>query len=402
VEGWRRSFWAILAAEVLAITGFMASIPVLPFFLQEIGVTDPLSLKLWVGACSTVVAVTLAVFAPVWGQLADTLGKRPMLLRAMFGGAVVMALMGMAGRPWQILVLRGFQGALTGTVAAATVFVATITPSEEIGFTLGLLQTGIYMGSSIGPALGGVVADFLGYRMNFFASSVLLLAAALIILRFVPSDRRPRAGGVRGGISLRRLRPDFSALTASPGLVTLLLVSGGLQVAGSTISPILPLFIRSISPNVSRVGSLTGLILGLSALCAALSAAGLGRVSRRMGYERTLTFCLAGAVLIFLPQAFVTRPWQLLVLRMAGGALIGGAEPSVNALIATRTEKGRQGIVFGLNSSMNSAGAAVGPMVGALLSAAFGFASAFLAGAAVLLVSVIASVRIVRTRRAAP
>ncbi len=396
MPGWKPSFYAILAAEVLALTAFMASIPVLPFYLQELGVTDPTSLKLWVGACSTVVAVTLAVFAPIWGQLADTIGKKPMLLRAMFGGAAVMALMGVTTRPWQILVLRGFQGALTGTIAAATVLVATISPVEQVGFTLGLLQTGIYVGSSLGPALGGVLADLLGYRVNFFASSVLLLAAALIVLSLVHDDR-PRAG--RAAFSLRRLAPDFSPLASSPGLITLLLVSGALQVAGSTVSPILPLFIQSLTPNASLVGSTTGLILGLAALAAALSAAGLGRVSFRLGYERTLFACLAGAVLIFVPQAFVRTPWQLLALRMAGGAFIGGAEPSVNALIATRAAKGRQGIVFGLNSSVNSAGAAVGPMIGALASAAFGYASAFFAGAAVLVVSAAAARTLARSRR---
>jgi DHA1 family multidrug resistance protein-like MFS transporter len=395
VPGWKRSFYAVLAAEVLALTAFMASIPVLPFYLQELGVTEPTSLKLWVGACSAVVAVALAVFAPIWGQLADTIGKRPMLLRAMFGGAVVMGLMGVTTRPWQILVLRGFQGALTGTVAAATVLVATITPMEQVGFTLGLLQTGIYVGSSLGPALGGVLADLLGYRINFFFSAVLLLASAVIVLSFV-SDDRPRAG--RTVFSLRRLVPDFSPVVSSPGLITLLVVSGALQVAGSTVSPILPLFIQSLSPNAALVGSTTGLILGLSALAAALSAAALGRVSYRIGYERTLTACLAGAVLIFLPQAFVRTPWQLLALRMAGGALVGGAEPSVNALIAARARKGRQGIVFGLNSSVNAAGAAVGPMIGAFASAAFGFASAFFAGAAVLVVSTVAARTLRRPR----
>jgi MFS transporter, DHA1 family, multidrug resistance protein len=394
---WRRTFYAVLAGEVLALTGFMACIPILPFYLRDLGVTDPTSLKLWVGACSTVVAVSLAVFAPVWGQLADTLGKRPMLLRAMIGGVVVIGLMGFAWRPWQVLVLRGMQGALTGTVAAATVLVATITPVEEVGFALGLLQTGIYAGSSLGPALGGLLSDLFGYRVNFFASSFLLAAGAVIVLVWVPDDRNRVP---RSTFSWRRLAPDFSALVSSPGLITFLLVSGALQVAASTVSPILPLFIQSISPNASMVGSTTGLILGLSALAAALAAAGLGRVSHRLGYARVLSFCLVGAVLILLPQAFVRRPWQLLALRMAGGAFIGGAEPSVNALIATRAEKGRQGIVFGLSSSVSSAGAAVGPMIGALLSAAFGFSAAFFAGAAVLLAAAAAAWGAARGRRA--
>jgi MFS family permease len=194
--------------------------------------------------------------------------------------------------------------------------------------------------------------------------------------------------------------PDFGALRESQGLIALLLISGSLQVAASTVSPILPLFIQSLTPNAARVGSTTGLILGLSALAAALSAAALGRVSFRLGYHRTLTACLAGAVFIFLPQAFVRTPWQLLALRMAGGALVGGAEPSVNALIASRAPRGRQGIVFGMNSSMNAAGAAAGPMIGAALSAAFGFAAAFFAGAAVLALSAAAAwSRVRRPRR---
>jgi DHA1 family multidrug resistance protein-like MFS transporter len=167
------------------------------------------------------------------------------------------------------------------------------------------------------------------------------------------------------------------------------LVSGGLQIASSTVAPILPLFIQSISPQATNVATMTGLILGGSAIAAALSSAGLGRVSYRIGYEKLLAFCLSGAVLVFLPQAFVRNPIQLLVLRVIGGAMIGGSEPSINAMIAMRADRNRQGMIFGLNTSMNSAGAAVGPMIGAISSAGFGYASAFYAGTVVLLGSAI-------------
>ncbi len=388
MTGWRRSFFAILAGEVLAVTGFTTSNPILPLYLQSLGVTDPVALNLWNGACATVVAVTLSVFSPIWGRLADSVGKRAMLLRAMLGGAVVVGLMGIVNHPWQLLALRAVQGALSGTVAAATVLVATISPTEELGFTLGLLQTGVYVGASLGPALGGVLSDLLGFRANFFITAALLLLAAVIVLRFVGADP---AVGARAGPFWKQVLPDFSILSGSSGLVILLLVSAALQVAISTVSPILPLFIMAIAPSAQRVGTYTGLIFGLSAVSAALAAAALGRVSYRFGYERTLLACLTGAFLIFLPQAFVRTPFQLLVLRILGGAMIGGSEPSVNAMIALRTPKSRQGTVFGLTSSMNNAGAAVGPMVGSLLSAAFGYASAFFAAAAVLLASVIAA-----------
>ncbi len=383
---WKRTFYAIFVAETLATIGFNAVMPIIPFFIRDLGVSEPARLNLWVGACATVPAICMFLFAPLWGQLADSYGKRLMFLRSLVGGVVVTALLVIANRPWQVLALRGLAGALTGTISAATVLVAMVSPTAQLGYTLGMLQTGVYAGASLGPAFGGLLLDLFGYKVTFIVTSVVVLIAALIVVGFVKNDPKTPA---HGGSFLRSVIPDFSPLVRSHGLLVLVLISGGLQVASSTVAPILPLFIQSISGPAAKVGSMTGLIFGASALAAALCSAGLGRFSHRIGYERLLVFCLTGAVFVFLLQAFVRNPIQLLVLRALGGAMIGGSEPSINAMIALRADKSRQGVVYGLNSSMNSAGAAAGPMIGALLSAAFGFASAFFAGAAVLLVSVI-------------
>ena len=398
MESWKRSFFAVLAAEFLAVAGFNTSIPILPFYLQDLGITDPTALKLWVGACSAIVAVALAVFAPIWGRLADSYGKRTMLLRAMLGGTVVLALMGVVTSPWQLFILRGLQGALTGTVAAATVLVANITPREQVGYWLGLLQTGVYVGTSVGPAIGGIISDLFGRRITFFATAGMLLAAALIVLRFVREEKMPRPPA---GQFWAHMVPDFSPLARSRPLLVILLVSGTVQVATSVVSPILPLFIQSLTPKATMVATMTGLILGLSALSAALAAAGLGRVSTRIGYERTLHLCLWGGFLLFVPQAFVRTPLQLLLLRVLGGAFLGGTAPAINSLIAVRADRNRQGTVYGLSSSINSAGAAVGPMIGASIAAALGYASAFFATAAILLVTAVGAGALARGPRGA-
>ena len=398
MPSWKRTFYAIFVAETLATIGFNAVIPITPFFIRDLGVSDPARLNIWVGACATVPAVCMFIFAPLWGQLADTRGKRLMFLRALLGGVVVTVLLCAAHRPWQVLVLRALAGALTGTVSAATVLVATVSPRERLGYTLGMLQTGIYIGASLGPAFGGLLLDLFGYTVTFVITSLIVLAAAFIVMRFV---RKDPVGPIAVGSSPRSLIPDFSSLAHSPGLIMLVLISCGLQIASSAVAPILPLFIQSLSPQARKVGSMTGLIFGGSALAAALSSALLGRVSHRIGYERLLGFCLAGAALVFLPQAFVRNPVQLLVLRVLGGAMIGGSEPSINAMIALRADRSRQGVIYGLNTSMNSAGAAAGPMFGALLSAGFGYASAFYAGAAVLVATAVCSRTIKKIRRSA-
>jgi DHA1 family multidrug resistance protein-like MFS transporter len=398
LESWKRTFWAVCAAEVLAIMGFNTCIPILPFFIQDLGVTDLASVNFWVGACSTGVAVSLAIFSPIWGKLADTYGKRMMLLRAMIGGTIVLSLMGIATAPWQLLVLRTLQGALTGTVAAATVLVAGITPKEQAGWSLGLLQTAVYVGGSVGPALGGAIADVFGYRVCFFVSGGLLAVATCLILKYVPRDR-PQAH-VEGPF-WRHALPDFSPLLTSRALATLLILSGTVQAATSLVAPILPLFIESITPSAVPVATMSGLILGLSALAGALAAAGLGRVSYKIGYERTLNICLLGALITTLPQAFVQNAYQLLALRVLGGGFFGGTMPAVNALIAHRAEKGKQGSVYGLSSSINSTGAAVGPMIGATLATGFGYPSTFFGMAAILLVTVIGCAALIRRQPAA-
>jgi DHA1 family multidrug resistance protein-like MFS transporter len=397
---WKRTFWAILVAEFLALAGFNTSIPIVPFFLEDdLGVTDPVALKLWVGACQAIVSITLMVFAPIWGRLADTRGKRLMLVRATFGGAIVLGLMGIVTRPWQLFALRGLQGMLTGTVAAATVLVAAIAPRERAGWALGLLQTGVYAGSSIGPAFGGVLSDLFGHRVNFAVSAVFLVAAGLIVMRYIPRDR-PVAPA--SGAFWRRVLPDFAPLARNRELTAVLVVSGVVQAATSVVGPILPLFIEEMTPSAAGVASTTGLILGVTSLAAALAAAGVGRVSWRIGTERTLHLCLWGSCLLVVPQAFSRTPLQLLVFRTVGAIFLGGTMPAMNALIALHTDRDHQGSVFGLSSSINSAGWALGPMIGASVAVGAGYPPVFLITAAGLALTAAASQVLVRRRAGAP
>ena len=127
--GWNVTLYAVWAGQLLALIGFSSRAPFLPFYLGDLGVTDVAGQALWSGAINAAGAGAMALTAPIWGLLADRYGRKPMLLRGLFGGAVTVALMGFAIAPWQLLALRMLEGALTGTVAAATALVATSAPA---------------------------------------------------------------------------------------------------------------------------------------------------------------------------------------------------------------------------------------------------------------------------------
>lgn len=378
---WKKSFYAVFFAELLAVMGFGTSVPILPFFLQDLGVGDPAGVSFWVGFINSAGAVALAVMAPIWGKIADSYGRRPMLLRAMFGGAFVIVLIGFATSASQVLFLRIIQGAVTGTVTAATVLVAGIVPEEEVGFRMGLLQTAIFIGNSLGPLFGGVVADLFGVRVTFFMTSLLLFAAGLIVKYGVVETFLPlRPDRFRW----KNIVPDFSPLFTSRPILVLLILAGLIQVANSAVIPILPLHVQAISHDAARIGTITGTIIGVSALASALSAALMGRLSGRFGYGKALFAGLAVTAVLHIPQAFAGTPVLLLVFRTIGSFTLGLTLPVINALIAARANKSSQGSVYGLSSSVVAIGSGIGPMAGAFAAVATGFSSVFFLAAIVL------------------
>jgi len=396
-HAWKRTLYAIWAAELLAVAGFSTSTPIIPLFLQDMGVSDPTRLKFLTGLLQALPSLSLVFFSPIWGSLADNYGRKPMLLRAMFGGTVVMLLQGLVTAPWQLLVLRTIQGCITGTVAAATILVASVVPKEKVGYGLGLLQMAIFLGASIGPLMGGIIADLVGRRVNFFVTSSLLLVAGIVVARLAednfmpPKDRKSL---------LRSMVPDLRPLASSRALLSLVAVIAADQIAGSILNPFLPLIIQRLAPGSALVGSTTGVILGLGAVSSALAAFGIGRISYRLGYKRTLTICMVGAAVFVIPQAFARTPLQLLFLRMASCFFVGGNLPSANALIAQRAQQGKQGSIYGLTSSVSSASNAIGPAIGAGIAMSAGFSAVFLTTAAILASAGVAIMAFVKPTRA--
>lgn len=390
MRSWKRSFYVIWFAELIAIAGFNTTTPIIPLFLRDLGITEPGRLNYWNGLSQSASALALALFAPIWGSLADGYGRKPMILRAMFGGAVLISLMALTTEPWQVFVLRTLQGCVTGTVAAATVYVASTVPKEETGYRLGLLQMAIFLGSSIGPLFGGIVADAAGPRMNFLATGAILAFSGLLVLRFAREEFTPSP---MPGSILRKAVPDLSPALRNPALAALLLVTFSVQFASAIAVPILPLVVLHMAGAGPNVGTRSGLIIGAGSLAAALAAAAVGRVSGRVGYGRTLVGCVAGAMLFYTFQGFARTPDQLLWLRIGAGIFLGGTMPSVNALIARLCESGRQGATYGLSSSVASAGMALGPAVGAVVATWAGYPFVFFTASGILLATGLIVVR---------
>jgi DHA1 family multidrug resistance protein-like MFS transporter len=388
-RSWQRNLYALTAASFLMFTAFGFVFPFLPLFIATLGVGDVGQVEVWSGISSFGQAIVLSICSPIWGALADRHGRRVMVLRAAFGGGLVIALMGLSQNIWQFMGLRLVQGAMTGVVAAASALAISFVPRQRVGFALGMITMASFAGNAVGPSLGGITADHFGYRPSFaFSGALFLMAGILTILlvkeKFVPPPPDQTKSGLRGILrDIRRRGRDRQ-------LLIMMVVLFSAQFGVNVVQPMLPLFVQSIDPTESAA-TVTGLIFTVAGVVAAVSSVIWGRVGDRIGYRRLLIVMALGAGLIYIPQALVVTVLQLVVLRGILGIFDGGLLPSANALIASstptdqRTAHTAHGTTYGLVYLANGLGFALGPLAGGLIAATLGLRNVFFVTAAILL-----------------
>jgi len=378
MPGWKRTLYIMFFAQMVTAVGFSSIFPFLPLYVADLGSATGLDLKLLAGLVFSSQALTMMIASPIWGSLADRYGRKLMVLRAMFGGAGILLLMGFARSAEELVLLRAAQGFVTGTVSAANALVAAETPSGHKGFAMGLLQAGLGGGVALGPVLGGALADAYGYAAAFYVTAALLLVAGILVWV-----------GIREGEKLAEKRRHgwamWRGILATPGVAMTYAVRFFVLLGRQMITPIAPLFIALLLASNEGVNTFTGIVIGAAAAATTLSSGVLGRLGDRLGHRRVAIVSMVIAGVFYLPQAWVENIWQLLVMQALVGVAMGGVIPSISALLADYTEKGEEGAVYGLDNSINAAARAAAPLVGAGVALWFGLRSTFLATALIVL-----------------
>ena len=190
---WRKNAIILALVEFQVRSMMMLVRPYIPLYLPELGVVGAVDIAYWTGLLTSINFVSQAIASPFWGNLADRVGRKLMVIRCVIGMGIFSMLLALAGNAYQFLIIRFIMGAISGTNAAATTLVATNTPEEHMGYSIGLIQTGFMAGTLAGPAIGAVVGEVVGYRGSFIFSGIAILFLLPVVLLGVKEDFKPGA-----------------------------------------------------------------------------------------------------------------------------------------------------------------------------------------------------------------
>ncbi len=365
---WKRNLVFVWLSQFFSIAGFGFGLPFAPYYIQQLGVTEDAAVKMWTAFFQAGAPLMLAVMSPVWGMLADRYGRRLMMLRANFGGAVVLYLMGTAPSVEWLIAFRLMQGMFTGTMTAAQTLVATTTPDRRQGMALGTLITAVHSGLATGALLGGLCGEVFGYAAAFKIGSGLLVLSALLIVLAVREQFEPPKSVTR-----KRRKPwKWRLPRLGPGMPVLVLIFA-MSFARRFLMPILPLFVQALhGGRLAGSGIRTGALLGLGSLACICAGPLMGRLVDRFAAPRVAAVSAVGAGLLTAALGLAGGYVTLCGLHFVMLFFAVGLDPVFQVWLSRVTTPERRGAIFGWAVTAKSSAWVVSPLLSGVLAVQLG------------------------------
>lgn len=379
---WRRNLIVLWGCTFIAGIAFSEIMPFMSLYVSELGHFTKAEVSFYSGLVYAATFLVTAIVSPLWGALADRKGRKIMLIRASFGMAVAMFLMGLVSNVWQLLALRALQGLFSGFISNAQALIATQTPRDHSGQALGTLVTGSTSGMLMGPIIGGALAEVFSIRDTFFITAALLalagvLSATLVKEYFTPVKRSNQSG--KGGVG------GLLAQFKSPRLIMVLLLSTMfVQLGNTSIAPIISLYVKQLMGNQGPIALVAGIIAALPGISNILAAPRLGAYGDSRGSGRVLMAGYLFAMLMYIPQGLVTSIWVLGFLRLMIGISDGALFPTIQTLLTKNSPISATSAIFSWNQSFQALGNMFGSLLGGSLAGLFGYNTVFISTACLL------------------
>jgi DHA1 family tetracycline resistance protein-like MFS transporter len=378
----KRSLWITIGITVLNGIGMTIVLPLFPFLLEKYVPAKDVAVTL--SALVSIFAVCTFLAAPVFGALSDLYGRKIILVVSLLGSALGYLMLGIGGALWVLFLGRIIDGLTAGNQSALFAYITDSTEPEERGKWFGYMGGAIGLGFMIRPAIGGLLGTA-SVTLPFFVTAAIVAVSMLCTLLFLPESlpvekRSPR-------ITLRSLNTfsHFKDVFSWPQARGLLVMGGFFYIGLNIWQFNASIFLK----DVFHWGpSFIGGVFMLVGVCDILSRVIVLPRLLKIYTEQTVGIMGLCGLIVGLGLLFLSACIHSVVFIIGAVSFIvlgeGLFDPSYNARLSLSVDESRQGLLQGVNQSLQAIYHVIVPLGAAAIytyshGAVFGIAALFMA-----------------------
>jgi DHA1 family tetracycline resistance protein-like MFS transporter len=354
----RAALTFVLLSVFIDSLGFGIFIPSLPGVIMKL-TGEPVTVAAdWGGYLMAVYALLQFFMAPILGNLSDRFGRRPILLGSLFAFGVDFLVTGLATSMTWLFLGRAFAGVFGASFATAGAYIGDISDDTNRAKNFGFIGAAWGSGFTLGPVIGGFVAEHFGIQAPFFVAAGLALANVafgfLVLPESLPVERRRKFEWVRAN--------PFGAvksLAHLPMVAGLLFAVFLYQIAHDSLPAVWMFYTQhkfgwgpsETGWSLTFVGVMTVIVMG-----------GLtGVVVPRLGERRAIVLGFLLMSFAFIGYALVPQGWMIYPAIVLG-SLGGIANPAMQSVMSKQAGPSSQGKLQGAVASLASIAAIISPL----------------------------------------
>jgi MFS family permease len=370
------NFYIISLLTLMAILGGTIYNPALPSIANFFHISSEK-----VSLVSTLFQLPVAIVTPIFGVLADSFGRKQVLVPSLVVFALGGVLSGLAPSFDKLIEWRFFQGIGTASLESLQLtIISDLYTGKKLASVMGFVAGLNGMSSAIFPLIGGILASF-SWRFPFLTSLLAIPVTLMVLTTLKLPKQEYRVQDFRLKSYLKNTWGSINNRQVG-GLLFAVMSMFMLQV-GACLTYV-PIF---AGKQLGASGPVIGVILTSLSLSLALVASQLGLLMRYFSQTQLIkiAFILSAVGLLIIPT--VHNVWLLFIPIFFLGVAQGMAFPSTQTMLATFSAQESRAGFMGVNSMIQGWGQTLGPFLSSIVDGIWGTHTVFYAGAVFSLVS---------------
>lgn len=382
----------IFLTVFIDLMGFGILIPILPTFAsKELHISD-----FGIGVLFAVFSLMQFLFNPILGRVSDKYGRRPIILLSLLSTAVSYVIFSFSHSFLLLLISRTLGGLGGSNIGVAQAYIADITEKHERSKGMGMIGMAFGLGFMFGPMIGGFLSTF-GYPVVGLVSAAFSFLAFTFTF-FMLKETVHKDANKGQKINKNIIDMKYMAATLRHADIgSLVILFFIVTFSGATIYGIFAILgLKHYHFTDQQIGYLFG-ILGVTS---AVVQGGLIRILENKISDKVMV--AAGTFISIFGLALMPYGGNFLglalimIIQAIGTGLL---QPTLLSMISKYSSAKEQGAILGLNQSLSALGRVFGPLWGGFAFSFLGYQFPFLTGGAVMFLSFIFTLYLIKTNR---